>query len=347
MKTKSQLSDFMKEEVSSNKASSLFNSKSANQWMEESKTKPIPKMLFDEFWNEGELCVLFADTNQGKSILAVQIAESIASGLAIDQFSIGVKAQKVLYFDFELSDKQFEARYSQELEGSDFYTNHYTFNPNFIRSEINSDCTPDSSLSYDDWLLQSIEKEAINNRVKVVIIDNITYLNSNLEKSKDAGPFLKKLLRLKVKSELSILVLAHTPKRDMTKPLTLNDISGSKAISNFIDSAFTIGESQTNKQIKYLKQIKVRHKEFKYHAANVVVCGINKPKNFLCLQPKYNDHEYEHLKVYQGQPSDDKAKAAHKLKDQGLNNVEIGKELNVSEGMVRKYLKKEIEEDDS
>ena len=345
METKSQLSDFMKEEVSSKKVSSLFNSKSANQWMEESKRKPIPKMLFDEFWNEGELCVLFADTNQGKSILAVQIAESIASGEAIDQFSIGVKAQRVLYFDFELSDKQFEARYSQELEGSDFYTNHYTFNPNFIRSEINSDCIPNPGDGYNDLLLQSIEKEAKDNRVKVLIIDNITYLNSDLEKSKNAGPFMKKLRGLKIESELSILVLAHTPKRDMTKPLTFNDISGSKAISNFIDSAFTIGESQTNKQIKYLKQIKVRHKEFKYHASNVVVCGINKPKNFLCLQPKYHDHEYEHLKVYQGKPTDDKAREARKLKDQGLNNVEIGKELDVSEGMVRKYLKKQIEEE--
>ena len=35
-------------------------------------------MLFGEFWHQGELCILFADTNAGKSVLAVQIGESIA-----------------------------------------------------------------------------------------------------------------------------------------------------------------------------------------------------------------------------------------------------------------------------
>lgn len=85
-----------------------FIAKPANQWIEEARLRPIPKMLFGELWYEGELCILFADTNTGKSILAVQIADSISKGEPICNFQLEVAPQKIVYFDFELSDKQFE-----------------------------------------------------------------------------------------------------------------------------------------------------------------------------------------------------------------------------------------------
>src|SRR6476620_2270203 len=66
----------------------LFTVKTANRWIEQAKTRPIPKMLFGEFWFEGELCILFADTNLGKSILAVQIGNSISKGEQIRGFRL-------------------------------------------------------------------------------------------------------------------------------------------------------------------------------------------------------------------------------------------------------------------
>ena len=62
----------------------MLTIKTANEWIEEAKFKPIPKMLFGDFWFEYELCILFADTNLGKSILAVQIANSISKGEPIE-----------------------------------------------------------------------------------------------------------------------------------------------------------------------------------------------------------------------------------------------------------------------
>ena len=56
----------------------MFNIKSANQYMLEAAKRPNPKSLYKTFWHEGETCCLFADTNLGKSILAVQIASEIA-----------------------------------------------------------------------------------------------------------------------------------------------------------------------------------------------------------------------------------------------------------------------------
>ena len=80
----------------------LFTVKTATRWIEQAKTRPIPKMLFGEFWFEGELCILFADTNLGKSILAVQIGNSISKGELIRGFKLEALRQPILYFDFEL-----------------------------------------------------------------------------------------------------------------------------------------------------------------------------------------------------------------------------------------------------
>lgn len=97
-----------------------------------------------------------------------------------------------------------------------------------------------------------------------MVIDNLTYLRNETERAKNALPLMKHLKALKNKFDLSILVLAHTPKRDMTKPITRNDLQGSKMLINFCDSSFAIGESSKDKSLRYLKQIKVRNSEFKY-----------------------------------------------------------------------------------
>ena len=78
----------------------LFKVMTANEWIEDSKNKPIPKMLFGELWFEYELCILFADTNLGKSILAVQIGNSISKGECIPGFKFEAKRQPILYIDF-------------------------------------------------------------------------------------------------------------------------------------------------------------------------------------------------------------------------------------------------------
>ena len=41
-------------------SNSIFEIKSANQFIEIAKNRPIPRMLFGELWFEGEICILFA-----------------------------------------------------------------------------------------------------------------------------------------------------------------------------------------------------------------------------------------------------------------------------------------------
>jgi RecA-family ATPase len=81
----------------------LLTLKTANRWMQQAKTRPIPKMLFGEFWFEGELCILFADTNLGKSILAVQIGNSVSRGEQIRGFKLETPKQRVHFKLSQLS----------------------------------------------------------------------------------------------------------------------------------------------------------------------------------------------------------------------------------------------------
>ncbi len=268
----------------------LFTVKTASRWIEQAKTRPIPKMLFGEFWFEGELCILFADTNLGKSILAVQIGDSISKGEQIHGFKLETSKQPILYFDFELSDKQFENRYSKD------YEEHYCWDNNFIRVEIDPEAEIPEHQTFEDFLNHSLERSITETGAKVLVIDNLTYLKNETEKAKDALPLMKHLKALKNKYGLSILALAHTPKRDLSKPITRNDLQGSKMLINFCDSSFSIGESSNDKNTRYIRQIKARNTEIIYDTENVCICHIEKPGNFLRFSFLDYGTEREHLR---------------------------------------------------
>lgn len=318
---------------------SLFKIQTATDWIEGAKLRPVPKMLFGELWFEGELCILFADTGKGKSILAVQIADAISKGVSVPHFALEADGQTVLYFDFELSDKQFEARYSTKQD--DYFTHHYAFDPNFKRGEINqSSFLPKGFKDFESYLNFSLEYEIVETGAKVLIVDNITYLKSATETAKDALPLMKELIRLKKKFNLSILALAHTPKRDLSRPLTVNDLQGSKMLSNFADSIFAIGESAKDKNLRYLKQIKARNTEIIYDAENVATCQVSKPDNFLMFEFMSFGSEYEHLKALS---NTDKADLIQRVKDLsalGESQRKIAKDLEISLTSVNRYLKK-------
>jgi len=242
--------------------------------------------------------------------------------------------QPILYFDFELSDKQFESRYSKDFE------EHYKWNENFLRSEIDPDIDVPENLSFEDFLSLSLERSIIETRSKILIIDNLTYLKSETEKAKDALPLMKHLKALKSKYGLSILALAHTPKRDLSKPITRNELSGSKMLMNFCDSSFAIGESHSDKSIRYFKQIKERCTEKIYDAENVCICQIAKPGNFLRFEFLNFGTEWEHLKQFTEKDKEQRISETLELKKQGVSNVDIARRFGVSEGAIRKWMKK-------
>ncbi|MES2376354.1 MAG: AAA family ATPase [Bacteroidota bacterium] len=315
------------------KSDDLFKVRSANTWLKEASTYEVPKMLFDKFWYEGELCIMFADSNLGKSILAVQIANSINNGKAIAPFDLEADRQQVLYYDFELTSKQFEARYSND------FTQHYIFRDDLYRAQLNDMELPEGFTNFNQYLSHRLEKYITQTKAKVIIIDNITYLGTENEQAKDALPLMKHLKALKNKYDLSILVLAHTPKRDMTMAISRNDLQGSKMLMNFCDSSFAIGESQNDNSLRYLKQIKQRNTEQVYGADNICLFTITKPHNFLQYEFVAHGQEWDHLDKQRKPFADADMDKAIELKLAGKTLREIGKDMGISHQKADRLIK--------
>ena len=310
--------------------------KPMNEWIRIAKGEPVPKMLFSELWHEGEVCILFSSTGLGKSVLAMQIADSISRGINIPYFKMEAEKQKVLYFDFELSGKQLQKRYSKDFKDD------YVFDDNFIRVKIeSSNANISESNSYDNYLIAEIEKYIVKSTIKIIVIDNLTYLKGSVEKAQDALPFMKKLNNLKKLYGLSILVLAHSNKASMASPhsLTISDLSGSSAISQFCDSCFAIGKSTKEAKTRYIKQIKQRYTENVYGEENVIVCKLDQPGNHLCFSFICFGRESDYIQNMFDSERVNSINIAKNLKDEGKSYRDIAKEFGVSHTAVENWLK--------
>jgi predicted ATP-dependent serine protease len=268
----------------------MLRSMPAIQWLEEGIKLPPIKQLFGQFWIEGEMTVLFSDTGIGKSILAVQIADAITKGKEILGFKPEVSPQKVVYFDCELSGKQFEHRYSNE------YKDHYSFSPLFRRARPNLEKLQDSGLDYETIAIEDIETIAKNWGIKIFIIDSLSYLIYGSDKTLRTVPILMALRKLSKKYGLSILIVDHTKKVRWLKPIDINHLYRPKTIFKYVDAVFALGESTKDSKSRYIKQIKCRDGEFLYNARNVINCVLEKPFNFLGFTFTGYGRESEHLK---------------------------------------------------
>jgi hypothetical protein len=311
----------------------LFTVCTGNRWMELGEREPEPKMLFGEFWHQNELCILFADTNIGKSILAVQIGNSISLGNRVRPFALNAKPARVLYVDFELTTKQFYQRYTHQRDS-------YNFNDNFFRAQFNPDAEmPDHYSNYDECIIAGIEYKIKLVKATVLIIDNITCLRGGTENAAVALNLMKNLKALKADYNLSVLVLAHTPKRRHPgSPLSADDLHGSKLLINFADSAFAIGTSSADPQLRYLKQIKQRSTAQVYGEDNVCLCRITKPGNFLQFSFEGNSQERPHLRTFNRADRGLLTQKVAELSAKGLNQRQISHELHIALGLVNKLM---------
>lgn len=315
------------------KIKNILTDKTANEWLELGSKIPDPKPLFSNIWHQGEVGILFSNTGKGKSIFGVQLADSISKGKPI----LGENTEKpiVLYFDFELSTKAFQKRYSTSN------TELYSFSNKFIRIEIDREQnSEDEKLSFEQLIINSITVQALKNKAKVLIIDNITYLAASNEKSHEALELMKVILKLSREHSISILLIAHTPKRDIYSPIQLEDLAGSKALSNFVDVCFCIGESVKGDNIRYIKQLKNRNYPIEYGQENVINCEIVKENSFLKFDMIGFGAEKEHLQTSTTN-EDKRTLEAKQLKASGKTNVEIAKTIGVSTRTIGRWLKQD------
>ncbi len=305
----------------------VYNIENMNATIYREMSRPDPQQLYLSLWYEGELCCLYADTNLGKSILAVQIGEEIARNV----LRADGTRRTVIYFDFELSDKQFQLRYAANGV-------RHIFPDTFMRATINREQLCNANT--EDAYLNDIDTVIGNTNADVVIVDNLTWLCNDSVKGDEATNFMKGLQKLKFKYNLSMLVIAHTPKRDMSRPIEKNDLAGSRRLLDFFDSAFAIGQSAKDSNLRYIKQEKCRNGTFEYYSDNVLICEPTKAQDgFLYLDIKGVGNERDHLK----EPSEnDRAglkQTISELSRSGKSYRDIAVELGISKSLVGKLLK--------
>lgn len=314
-RTSSPASNYINKTESQGPVSKIFKMKTANVWLEEAVNLPEPKPLYDVLWYEGQTAFLFGGPGAGKSLYAVQIAHYIS------------QYQPVVYFDFELSQRQFAQRYMKDDR---------TFQPfpvNFYRIEF------ERGVVYtEEQLVKEIDATATSVSSKIIIIDNISWLLNDGEKATNAKNFMKELDRLKKDRGYSIMILGHTPKRDETRPIFLSDMAGSMALGNFIDTAFAIVRSFQESTLRYVKQLKERDTIKVYDFDSIKVLQIEKTnEGFLGLSDRGTAKESQHLKRPYENQYEDKKEECYKLLDKGVSYSKIVEQLGIAKGTITKW----------
>ena len=299
----------------------MLTIKRANNAVLDASLRPNPDELFHSLWYEGEVGCLFADSNLGKSIYAVQIAEYIAD------------SRPVLYLDCELSEKQFQLRYTDKDTGIT-----HDFPENFFRAEINP--AKIDPKHYEEQILKDIEKAMLQTGCKTGIVDNIGYLCNSTDKGVDAGQFMMNLLSLKRKYGWSLLIIAHTPKRSLSSPITQNDLAGSKRLFNYFDSVMAIGQSAKDDRLRYVKQLKIRSGEQEYGSNNVIVYEISHEGGYVHFQLVGFSSEAEHLRDRTEEAREVEQNNVAELKAQGKSVRQIAATLGISKSKVDRILQK-------
>lgn len=327
------------------------------------------KHLFGPLWLAEELAVLYSSPGVGKSALGVHIAESLARGFPITPFDVPpfqpLPPLSVLYLDFEMTLRQFTRRYSTTGAKGLKITNPYQFSPNFFRAELvwNGQVI-DGYDGFTDMLFTDIEKQVTAHGAHVLICDNITFLTESTTASGSvAFRLMNRLQYLKKSHYVSILALAHTPKRDPHVPLTQRDLQGSIDIAKVADSMFAIGTSSEGPDLRYLKQTKSRSGQIEHGPDNVIVYRLGKfdlaaetrpgeacrkAHNFFGYSFIGCDDERHHLeekfrparKKHRPRHDPDVLARVKTLAREGLSTAAIADRLNVAKTTAHRYLQK-------
>ncbi|MBK9156386.1 MAG: AAA family ATPase [Chloracidobacterium sp.] len=317
----------------------MFGARPARAFFE-GNASAAPAALFGNFWRAGEMAIFFADTGTGKSLLAVQIGQAIASGVPLDPFATTAPAQRVVYFDLELTDLQFARRYTSDDARRPA---HFPFHGNFIRAAPRViEELPDEYRDLTQYLVASLVEFIEFSLAKVVIIDNVTWLNNSSQIGSSAARVMKVLQRLKKELGLSILVLAHTPKRPLHAPVTINDLQGSKMLSNFADSVFAMGTSRLSNDLRYLKSIKHRSNAGPISEAEVATVRLVKDECFLGFRFEEMSDERDHVGWVRSPLEPERvalARRAAELVEKNFSQREIALKLGVSPATVNRCLK--------
>jgi hypothetical protein len=297
------------------------------------------KNIFGDLLTEGDLTILFGRSNVGKSFLSYQIGEAVASGINVlnvmDKINVKnygetkyynlnneTQAQKVLYFDFEATIERDYIRYSVKDQMKTGAL-PYKFSQDFITSFPERLTVADNLLFID-----SIELEVIKQGAKVVIIDNMSAISQDNEKSGQAVKLMNKIKDMQRRQKLTLLLMAHTPKIMPGEPIISNDLAGSSNLFNLADAVMAINTSTMSDEIRYIKQLKSRYNEIQFHRENVIAIKFStRPDGMKGFEFSSYETEENLLKPQDKATREEEDQEIINLFNCGYTNMQIAEEL--------------------
>ena len=275
-----------------------------------------PAELYPRIVVEHETTILFGDTGLGKSTLAMQMALEIAQS-----------GRRVLYVNFELSQQQLAKKYPQkEIPDGLLIAN--------IDYSLMHDVTDQSCI------LGEIEKMALTHEATIIVIDNLTNLCINSKEGGDAGNVMLRLISLRMTHNWTMLILAHVPKRKSTDPLSLNDLAGSKILSNMTDNVIGLNRSKVGKEKRYIIQLKYRSFPIELDYKNVQELTLTMSDGYLHFEFGGYDEERVHLPRSRDEKAELEADIVRELKAfNGLSYRDIAEKLGTSASNVSRIAK--------
>jgi archaellum biogenesis ATPase FlaH len=333
------LYDRVNEKTRASNPKAILRVQTMDEALKEGKAEPIRKMLLGSLLREGDMCLMFGDEGTGKSVGVVQIGLAISKGLPLFGDGVNFKNEcapkKTLFFDFELENAELFQRYNESGHAYQFGEKRknekgeeYIASDMFRRVDMNPDNFDGSD---ESDILRTVQNTIEREQPEFIIIDNLTWLTSEAQDTAVAASFMKMFLRLRRKLGFTIIVVAHTPKRNNSEPLESKHMAGSSKLKDFAKNVIGISPSKQGDGIIYVKHLKMRNGEKVYTNQNVIQCSIEKNNGLLQWHFMGFNDETVHLATPTIEMSEDEiCKEARKLRDEkGMTWEEILTEMSL------------------
>lgn len=267
-----------------------------------------PRMVFDAFWREGELALMFGAPGTGKSLLAVRIANSLATGGDFPWFQMETEAANTLYVDLSMSDRQFAARHQytgQAGEEKAWKTSRRLF------------CgRPDNDSDLLEWLEARIEA----GKLKYVVIDDLSALMTTCDGTRETMAIMRALRRIRDRFDVSILVVMQSGEPRDCSDADEKDLGRQRSLCRQADSVFCIGREHSKRDRIYLMQTRSRSSAISWTRKNGVFGTIYATGRSvdISFDERMSDEEAELIL------------AIHRMHESGMTYRKIADELGIS-----------------
>jgi len=277
----------------------------------------------------GDLGFLFGKANAGKTPLAFLIAEQFCTGKTIlAPLQCDAMRGNALVVDFELSMRQQGNRYRSE-NGTAY---QFCKEPGSTLYRAEWKGLGAARKDFTTYIVDRITNAALEKECALVIVDNLSALRAQGEKSYEAAGLVMLLKqRLCVEHGITVLVIAHPPKIAPTSPITIDSMAGSAAYGNLADSVFSIMPSCQGPYIKRIQQHKSRNSADcsavfdSQH--NLIVESSQRPDGLITFAYKGIEPERDHLPTLADTDENAAKIVAMKAENPNLTHRQIAERL--------------------